>query len=72
MLDAMIRYSLRNRLFILVASMNGPMIESLNYLVETFASIMVSTVEGLFLGAFQDTIVKGREDKFSGFCIMTS
>ena len=54
-------FSHSDRIFVLVANMSGPMLESLNYLVETFASIMISTVEGLFLGAFQDTIVKGRE-----------
>ena len=54
-------FSHSDRVFTLVAKMNGVMIDSLNYMVETFTSIMVSTVDGIFLGAFQDTRVKGSE-----------
>jgi hypothetical protein len=54
-------YSHSDRDFTLVTYMSGEMIEALNYMVETFSSILVSTVEGFFLGTFQDTRVKGNE-----------
>ena len=50
-----------DRTFVILATLTKAQIVTLNYMVETFSSITISTVEGLFLGSFRDTKVKGRE-----------
>ena len=54
-------FSHSDRTFIVVAKVSGAKLDALNYLVRTFTSIMVSTIDGIFLGAFKDTRVKGNE-----------
>jgi hypothetical protein len=50
-----------DRTFMIVAKMTGAQVSALNYMVENFTSITVSTVDGLFLGSFQNTKVRGTE-----------
>jgi len=50
-----------DRTFTIVAVLTKTQIESLEYLVRTFSSIVISTVAGLFLASFESTRVKGQE-----------
>jgi hypothetical protein len=50
-----------DRPFTIVARLSESKLRTLNYMIETFSSVIMSTVDGLYLGAFQDSRVKGME-----------
>ena len=50
-----------DRTFTIGAVLKSGEIEVLNHIIQTFASVIISTVAGLFLGSFQSTSVKGSE-----------
>jgi hypothetical protein len=54
-------YSHTDRPCIIVAKLPLGKIEKINYMIENFSSIILSIKDGLYLGAFQDSRVKGAE-----------
>jgi len=54
-------YTDSDRTFTIVARLPGTMIDAVNYVLKTFSTIVISTVDGLYFGSFQSTKVKGSE-----------
>jgi len=54
-------FSHTDRTFVIGARLNGTQLDALTYLLETYPSIVVSIVDGLYLAALQDTKVKGSD-----------